>query len=96
MKSPQFYDKKASSSEIEAGRVQPIFIDVRLRVADVLRAFPASEDRRERAPDLEAVLREALSENPKLTQTEAEKIARERGAIEPRKKFARCGKLSEA
>lgn len=37
--------------------------------------------------DLEAVLREALHKNPKLTQLEALRIARDVGAIEPREKI---------
>jgi hypothetical protein len=37
--------------------------------------------------DLEAVLREALHTNPKLTQLEALKIARDAGATEPREKI---------
>ena len=47
-------------------------------------AMIASED--SAAPDLESVLRDALR-NPNLTQTAAEKIARERGVFEKREKI---------
>jgi hypothetical protein len=68
-----------------------IFSDLLLPVKDLLRVFPgnarAIEDGRCWNPSLEAVLSQALRENPKLTQVEAVKIARERGLEEDREKI---------
>jgi hypothetical protein len=63
---------------------QPI-LDVLVSVEELKRecaAMIASEDSSPR--DLESVLRTALRDNRRLTQKEAEKIARERGAVEKR------------
>ena len=84
---PQLYRKGLSTDDFAAGRIEPVFREVRVSVADVLRIFPANARRDWSAPSLEAVLRHLLSENPKLTQIEIVKIARERGATEPRKKI---------
>jgi hypothetical protein len=71
------------------GRANHLFI--RLSQADVLREFPeltvkpnqlTAESSR---PSLAEVLQDALRENPNLTQTEGEEIARRRGAIFVRK-----------
>ena len=68
-----------------AGKIKPALREARVRAADVFEAFPAGAGAS--APSLEALealLREAPRENPELTQTAAEKIARERGVIKPR------------
>jgi hypothetical protein len=86
-----------------ATRDKPVFRELRVRREDVLRAFPgnsgaiedrsvpenagATKDQSVSPCDLEAVLREALHKNPKLTQLEALGIARDAGAIEPRDKI---------
>ena len=61
------------------------FENVRIKREDVLRVFPTGPHAA--AADLEAILREAKRQDPNLTQSAAEKIARERGAIEPREKI---------
>jgi len=71
---------------IGSARGETGFENVCVRREHVLREFP-SEPPPAAAADLEAILREALRDNPKLTQTEAEKIAPERGAVEPREKI---------
>ena len=51
---------------------------------DVQREFPYAEPS---APDLKAILSEAIRREPNLGQREAFKIARDAGAKEPRKKI---------
>ena len=63
------------------------FENVRVEREAVLRVFPAEWSETAVAADLKSILREALRDNPNLTQTEAEKIARDRGAIETREKI---------
>jgi hypothetical protein len=76
---PEFCRRELSTANL-ATRAEPVFRELRVRREDVLRALPESAD-------LEAVLREALHKNPKLTQVEASEIARNAGAIEPRDKI---------
>jgi hypothetical protein len=76
--------RRESSTAGYATRDEPVFRELRVRREDVLRAFPENAGATE---DLEAVLREALHKNPKLTQVEASEIAQDAGAIEPRDKI---------
>jgi hypothetical protein len=71
----------------------PHILDVLVSVEDLKRecaAMITNED--SVAPDLESVLRELRHENPSVTQTAAEKIARERGALGGRPEIRRIWK----
>ena len=87
---PELYRRGLSTADL-ATRAKPEFRELLVRREDVLRVFPenagATEDQSVSPCDLEAVLREAIDQNPKLTQEEALKIARDAGAIEPREKI---------
>ena len=76
---PELYRRGSSTADL-ATLAKPEFRELLVRREEVLRAFAESAD-------LEAELREALHKNPKLTQSEASKIARNAGAIEPRDKI---------
>ena len=86
----------AGAARDAAGKVRqthPAIFDVLVSVEDLKRECApmiASEDLA--APDLESVLRELRHENPNLTQTAAEKMARDRGAIEDRQEIRRMWK----
>jgi hypothetical protein len=77
----------ATPTRKEPERLPPI-LDVLVSAEDLKRecaAMLASETLA--APDLESMLRELRLKNPNLTQTAAEKIARERGALGRRQQF---------
>ena len=87
---PELYRRGLSAADL-ATRAEPEFRELLVRREDVLRVFPENagetEDQSVSPCDLEAVLREAIDQNPKLTQEQALKIARDAGAIEPREKI---------
>jgi hypothetical protein len=67
-------------------RPQPEYVRVRVPVKEMLREFPAHEadkvqsEKTANQPNLGAIWKDATGKNPHLTQTEAEKIAKEAGA----------------